>query len=76
MLESPPGSLVDGIRQFYLSSPSPEGVETEDVMGQDQGQGEKTWGGTKEQQGPGFTQPSPLTTTTGDEDLGCPSWRG
>ena len=41
-LESPPGSLEDGIRRFYLSSPSPEGVETEDVMGQDQGQGEKT----------------------------------
>ena len=39
-LENPPGSLEDEIRGFYLSSPSPENVETDDPMDQDQGQGE------------------------------------
>jgi len=39
-LETPPGSLEDEIRGFYLSSPSPEGVETDDPMDQDQRQGE------------------------------------
>ena len=39
-LETPPGSLEDEIQGFYLSSPSLEGVETDDPMDQDRGQGE------------------------------------
>ena len=39
-LENPPSSLEDEIRGFYLSSPSPERVEAEDVMDQDQERGE------------------------------------
>jgi ubiquitin-conjugating enzyme E2 O len=37
-LEKPPSSLEDEIRGFYLSSPSLERVEAEDVMDQDQDQ--------------------------------------
>ena len=39
-LEKPPSSLEDEIRGFYLSSPLPESVETEDAMDQDQDRGE------------------------------------
>ena len=39
-LETPPGSLEDEIRGFYLSSSSPRDVETDDPMDQDQGEGE------------------------------------
>jgi len=76
-LENPPDSLEDEIRRFYLSPPSPEGVETEDAMDHDRGQGEgssggqgggteKTREGTKERRGPGFVQPSPPTIPTGN----------
>jgi len=44
-LETPPGSLEDEIRGFYLSSPSYRSVETDDPMDQDQGEGEGLTGG-------------------------------